>query len=340
MRGRSPELDRWIHLISNGDLWLQMFFIQSGFLITLLLIREQDSTRRINIKAFYWRRILRVWPLYYTTLLLAALVFRDAEVLQRPLSMLMFLVFLGNFDVIQHGIGSLGIGITWSLSVEEQFYLFWPLLLAALPLRLQWLVPLTTLLACQAMRYDFFVNGKHPWVELYWHTGAIMGDMAIGGLLAFVASFRRSWLEALNRLPRWVWALPWLVLLASAFWRDLLERLPLALVWVRLMWSMAWVFIFIEQCYIKRPLMRFPHWKFAVYWGKVTFSLYLLHPIGRALADVILPDRFNLPAGSPFVESALGLACTFGIGWLSYNYLELPFLRAKQKFTVVKSREE
>lgn len=339
LRGQSSALDRWVALISEGDLWLQMFFIQSGFLITLLLIREQRKTGRIDIRAFYWRRILRVWPLFYTTLILAAIFFPSADRLHRPLSMLSFLLFCGNFDVMHYGIENLSIGITWSLCVEEQFYLFWPLLMAAVSLRRQFLVPALTFVACQIMRFDFFINGKAPWPELYWHTGSIMGDMALGGLLAFVASFRRNWLDALARLPRAVWALPWILLCVTAFWRDHLESLPYALAWERPMWGIAWVLIFIEHCYLPEPLVKFPRWKTAVYWGKMTFSLYLLHPIARRIADILIPDRFDYPKGSPVTEALLGLVFVFGLAYLSYHYLEMPFLQLKKRFTVVKSRD-
>lgn len=105
-----------------------MFYVISGFLITFLLLKEREKNQTISIKKFYFRRILRIWPIYYVYMFIAAIVmflYGKADVFFIP-STLCFLVMAGNFhyffvDPDLHLVGHL-----WSIGVEEQFYLFWP----------------------------------------------------------------------------------------------------------------------------------------------------------------------------------------------------------------------
>ena len=102
-----------------------MFFTLSGFLITYLLLLEKEKYKDVNIKQFYIRRILRIWPLYYLYLLLSlvALFIYDSQVLNG--NVIFYVLLLANVPFIL-GVQIPVIGHFWSLGVEEQFYLFWP----------------------------------------------------------------------------------------------------------------------------------------------------------------------------------------------------------------------
>ena len=128
--GFPQESLQWIGKNFHGDLGVRIFFVLSGFLISLLLLREVGRTDRVNLKEFYLRRIFRIFPVYFTYL---AVIF--------------VLEIFGIYDEsISSWVGSLtytrnmvGLGNSptvhlWSLSVEEQFYLAWPLAFAFLKL--------------------------------------------------------------------------------------------------------------------------------------------------------------------------------------------------------------
>ena len=103
-----------------------MFFVLSGFLITFLLLKELDKTKKIDIKSFYVRRVLRIWPLYFLYFglcLLFLYIFKDD--IPPGTTLLYYIFFLANIPFIG-GFANHLFAHLWSIAVEEQFYLFWP----------------------------------------------------------------------------------------------------------------------------------------------------------------------------------------------------------------------
>jgi len=124
----------------SGDLGVQIFFVLSGYLITMLAIREERSRGALNLRAFYVRRFFRLFPLYYFVLATyCVLIFglgvapQKRELLARGLPYYLIYFqewpfFLGVHDTHQ----LVPFGHTWTLGIEEKFYLVWPLLAFAL----------------------------------------------------------------------------------------------------------------------------------------------------------------------------------------------------------------
>lgn len=122
--------------IVPGRFGVMVFFVLSGYLITTLLLREQDKTGRIALRNFYIRRILRLLPPLVVVLALiwmlhlTGLTQRDYE----PMAFLSYLAYFGNYYIIAtefEGV-PIGTGVLWSLAVEEHFYLLYPLLFVSL----------------------------------------------------------------------------------------------------------------------------------------------------------------------------------------------------------------
>ncbi len=110
---------------------LDVFFIISGFLITQLLFRERDLNGTVDLKAFYVRRLLRIWPLYFFIIGIAFLPSAfDRSQASGWLDLLSFVFFAGNWGpVLGHWPHAVILVPLWSVSFEEQFYLLWPLVL-------------------------------------------------------------------------------------------------------------------------------------------------------------------------------------------------------------------
>jgi peptidoglycan/LPS O-acetylase OafA/YrhL len=120
-------------LFGRGFVGVDFFFVLSGFLITTLLLREEEARATFSLQAFYWRRALRILPVYFFVVTLVAAYYILVKGQHEHLSILpYYYVFLSNFlpDHIPL------LSPTWSLSVEEQYYLIWPLALLILPRRL------------------------------------------------------------------------------------------------------------------------------------------------------------------------------------------------------------
>ena len=121
-----------VFFLGNGQLGVSVFFVISGFLITRLLMGEHDKTGNINLKRFYFRRCLRIFPAFYAYLLVLGLLWSQGLINETSQSFLRAGTYTWNY------FGSGGfwfLGHTWSLSLEEQFYLLWPACLVFLPLR-------------------------------------------------------------------------------------------------------------------------------------------------------------------------------------------------------------
>ena len=121
-----------------GTLGVRVFFVISGFLITTLLVREEQARGRISLSAFYKRRFLRILPAYYFYIFALFIVTLFAPVFSCPVSTYLsaatFTTFLWGYWGSPTGFDlSWPLVHTWSLSVEEQFYLLWPTLLILIP---------------------------------------------------------------------------------------------------------------------------------------------------------------------------------------------------------------
>ena len=120
---RVNKIDDFLNILPGAHIAVILFFVISGFLITFLLLKEWDLNKRISFKKFYFRRILRIWPLYYFVILLSYILINNSQ------SIKSYLLCLSIFPNVAHifGHGWFPSPQIWSIGVEEQFYLLWPL---------------------------------------------------------------------------------------------------------------------------------------------------------------------------------------------------------------------
>lgn len=164
-----------------GNLGVRVFFVISGFLITGLLVREVEKTSTINLLKFYYRRTLRIFPPFYFYIL-AILVADWFGFIQIPAGSILFSsVYLTDYVNPLHW----DLGHTWSLAVEEQFYLILPgVLLLAATRRVKSLLVSVVLLLPAVRLIDFHLSGDEHWVLKGFHSN--MDALAIGCLLTLV----------------------------------------------------------------------------------------------------------------------------------------------------------
>lgn len=131
-----------------GEFGVRVFFVISGFLITGLLLNELDRSGRISLSRFYFRRTLRIFPPYYALLAAIFLAASYGALTLAPHDVAHTLTYTSNY----YSGRSWFVGHTWSLSVEEQFYLLWPAVLIVLGRRKGLIAAAIFALACPVMR--------------------------------------------------------------------------------------------------------------------------------------------------------------------------------------------
>ena len=312
------------------------FFCLSGFLITYLLILEKNGKGKIFIGKFYLRRILRIWPLYYVVVLFGFLVFPYVRSLLGMESYVetgtfwKYMVFASNFDQLQNGlpIGA-GLGVTWSLSVEEQFYLAWPVILALFKTKHYGIVTLIICLSSNIAMYGFGLS--------YNHTFGAMSDLALGGFVASLAANGVGIHNQAVNLRKWIIALIYPVGIFVVYLMSFGYQLrPLV--------SLFMVFVIWEQCFAKNSVIKMGRFKRISYWGTLTYGFYLLHTICNfVISNVLLKLQLNMKM--PFmsdlvVQPILSLILTFILGYISYRFFEKPFLNLKHKLSVVNTKRD
>jgi peptidoglycan/LPS O-acetylase OafA/YrhL len=192
------------YLTTYGWMGVDLFFVLSGFLITGILLDSKQSARFFT--NFYARRCLRIWPLYYVVFLSIFVVLpllwhqQAHDIFQRAHPWWSYFFYLQNFFVAQPLKSFGALGVTWSLAVEELFYLVWPLFVRFLGLtQLRW-VAWCIILGSPALR--LFLSNRH--VLIYSNPFCRLDGMMAGALLALYV--RKPGIQP-NSFTNYVWAM-------------------------------------------------------------------------------------------------------------------------------------
>jgi len=208
--GFFPVSPKMHHLMDFGGTGVELFFVISGFLITTLICRELDRTRAVSIPQFYLRRILRIVPAYACFLAVVALAQHEGFYSISGGDWFSALTYTVNFR--DHPAWQ--IGHAWSLSIEEHFYLFWPLVIALGGLLVAQRLAFFLIIFCFVARWVVLLKFREysPMAQLWTFTR--IDTIACGCLLALLAR-QPIWSQRLDRFTRGPW--PIFFLLALPF---------------------------------------------------------------------------------------------------------------------------
>jgi peptidoglycan/LPS O-acetylase OafA/YrhL len=322
-----PALRRLCAGLSEGlGFGVDLFFVLSSYLITELLLREYARKQRIDVKAFWVRRILRIWPLYFT--FLAAAIWLAPLVLPQNFPMFhraAYALFWGNFALIVDSRVNTVAGILWSVSIEEQFYLLWPLVMSYFIGRLKQ-IAIGLILVSSLTRVLLAASGATELWSFWSNTPARLDPIAAGALMAVLLNGGAPRISNRIRVAALVLGLALIVVCGIAFPRvgwGALVGYPLA--------TIAAVLLLAG---ILGAPWRVP--KQLVYLGRISYGLYVFHVAALRLVH----EYINVPV-SPVVLSLIrfvgSLGLTVVLASFSYRWLERPFLRLKDHFAVIQS---
>ena len=327
--GFSTGAAEWLlNAKAAGAFGLDLFFALSAYLITELLLREHAKRGSYSISAFYIRRALRIWPLYFTFLALTVFVIPaiiPAERFGTPY-IIGFALFFGNWVCATSGIPFSVASPLWSISVEEQFYIGWPLLLRVFGVNRLKQLALALLIFAFVTRIFLVVYGvKHPGV--WCNTFARLDPIALGALLAF---FLKGGAPRLTNPQR-------LILSVAAFvtWlltaRYLSHDGPTSIATYALS-GLASAALLLAVLRTDAPLLREAPFSWLVYLGRISYGLYVFHLLALAL---VMKLPFGSMTGVSFsyeLRIMTAFLLTVVLAAVSYRWLEQPFLKLKNRF--------
>jgi peptidoglycan/LPS O-acetylase OafA/YrhL len=263
----------------HGAVGVTVFFVISGFLITTLLLREEDGRGEARIGAFYIRRAFRILPLYYLTLaayvLLIGILHLQAGAADLWRSIGYYLTYQNDFAPVGSGFAH-----TWSLAIEEKFYLLWPLVFAVLALRRRRTsvaVALTVLSAAAAL-----------WEPV--HYFATYTPILLGCVLAIAMHSERGYAVVVRLTRGWVAAV---LLCALGVQMVLFENGTSIHVVFGLLVALAFPSFLLGPKWLSRVLSS----RIAVYIGERSYAIYLIHRIAKGVVDrAIAPGSHSVAA--------------------------------------------
>jgi len=340
-----PAASRWqpgvaLSLAEAGGLGVDLFFTLSAYLITKLLLREETVEGKIDVRSFYVRRVLRIWPLYYFYIGVAyVLSLLISQLVIAPGYLALLLVFLGNARMPPYPV----VTLLWSVSLEEQFYLIWPLVVRGKSRR-SLAMAATTMLVIASIARFLAIRFGYLNPPIWINTFTRLDPFAVGIL---VAALRLDEMTELNLVARMG-----LGLLGGGAWFFAIYYCEFYSYFPTVMRTMvgypavalgSGAFL-LASLGAGKAGARFMLNGWLRYLGKISYGLYVYHLLALIFVGFVCNKMFGQPvAGQPLliewpIVFAAGFFLTVLLAAASYRWLESPFLRLKGRFTHIPSR--
>ena len=316
-----------------GFISIDSFFVLSSFLITWKGLEELKVTKKFQLKNFLIRRSLRIWPLYFLVILLGFLIEFMKSYFTQDISSLpsfwSFILFILNFDIIKNGYEFLFFMVfMWSISVEEQFYIFWALVLKWFQNHLLKISLLIILISIIFRIY--FIDDS---LNLNFHTISALGNFGVGALAAIAAFNNSILITKIRDFSKTQIVIIYLISLIIFIAIPSLQNHDLFIVIQRVLFSFVFAFIILEQTYCQQSIFKLSRIKYFNFFGKISYGLYCYHGI---MITIVLKfsDYFSKSLfTSIFIFPTLIFCGTLLFSHLSYKFFESKILKLKTKYT-------
>ena len=348
----SKEIDPLSPLIAySSALGVVFFFVLSGFLITFLLLKEKEQNNSIAIKKFYLRRALRIWPLYYLIFILGFFILPYLDFFAVPGqdiffqqnfwgNLLLYAFFMPNLAFSIYTTAVPNIGQSWSIGVEEQFYLLWPLLIRKSKNVLKSILWITSIII--ALKGLILLSA--PFVKLdalvvlkKFLAMSKLECMALGGLGAYVLFSNKEKILRIVYRPisqiTSVVILPILIYFTPTAFEDILH----------LLFSISFLVIILNVASNEKSLLRFEN-STLQYLGRISYGFYMFHVMCIVFTIHFLDKYIGLDNDISTLQHMLlygiSFLLTVAVSSLSYHIFEKAFIRLKDKYAQPKPTTE
>jgi peptidoglycan/LPS O-acetylase OafA/YrhL len=324
-------LPNQFHYFQNpplGNSGVTLFFVLSGFLITYLLLKEQSATETISVRKFYMRRILRLWPLYFFYIgvyfIVSPYLFIPETRIEctSPIDniWLIFLFQVSNLIVFFPSMA--GLGHLWTVSVEEQFYLFWPWLVKYV--KKIFLVAVILVATISILKGAFFYYVKsmeNPGCNLQMIKSFLaitrIECIALGGIGAIIYYKYKKILPFIYMKTTQVITL--LIIAAILlFGKTVVGQTTL---------SLFFMLFIINLATNPDSIIKIEN-KLFVQIGKMSYGIYVWHPLIILTVLGYLQNEWTILSNIIYYAAVISL--TLLVSYLSYTFLEKPFLKLKK----------
>lgn len=318
-----------------GSLGLDYFFVLSSFLISWVIFEEYNQTNKFSVRLFFIRRSLRIWPLYFFIVLLGytvvslnnQIIGNSSEALP---SIFYFLSFSINFFIANHGHKFLFFLVfLWSIAVEEQFYLFWALVLKYL--RKYFVLICFSLIALSICFRMIYLDNQDI---LYFHSISLLGNFAIGSLLAYISFYKTPIFSRVLQLKKGGILFIYLIIALNFVFYHTIYSSPIFIVLEKIIFSVFFGFIIWEQSFSENSIIKLGRWKKINYLGKISYGLYCYHGVVITVVFKIAEQcsQANNFAQVLFFNPLIIFMFTVALSVVSYELVEKRILKLKNKF--------
>lgn len=305
-----------------------VFFVLSGFLISFLMLKEQESKTGFCVKNFYIRRVLRIWPVYYIVIIFGFVVFPllRTYILHIPYlenaNFINYIFFIGNFDQIINNQLPFGVGLgpTWSVGVEEQFYLLWPIVIMFFKKR-HFIIPIIGFIIISTLSSVIFKLDSQNTIFCFIY-------LSTGALFAYISYYYNDKILKITKIS------PVFFILALVMFILIIMDVICFLGFMKmLVISVLIAYMIVYQCYSGRfALKNIPLLERL---GKYTYGLYLYHSICIFIIHTLVLKILKIEENAVTIVLIIplfSLILSIVISVLSYKYIELFFLKLKDRF--------
>jgi peptidoglycan/LPS O-acetylase OafA/YrhL len=312
---------------------VDLFFVLSGFLIGTILLRNKRSDHYFS--TFYMRRLVRIIPNYYLLITLFALLaalpyFSECHFFSTPNPIPLWSYFLMVHNIYMgmlNTTGNAGLDVTWSIGIEEQFYLIFPLIVYFLPKKWIPAFLVIAIAAASLIRLQF-----HQWIPRYVLLPCRMDSIAAGALIAWLNE-EHSLAELVRKRKAWFIVIMVVDVALCSYMFARYHDLGVN--------RHFFIAVFFSGCLVLALTVQnsfygaFLRNRWLVWIGTISYSLYLFHTLILGLMEYIFLHNTRDPSinnGKDLLVSLIALGISILFSWLIYKKLETPFVQLGKRF--------